>query len=113
MATNYTKGRAAEYRALKKLRDRGVRFCGRSAGSHGPFDIWWIEEKEQTVLIGADKDGRFELHDIAPPRPVLHLEQLKSGSAKPNKSERTTYSAFEDVCRDIRRVVFKWPKEKA
>lgn len=110
--TNYEKGRDAEYRALKKLRDRGVRFCGRSAGSHGPFDIWWIEERAQQVLTGYDQDGEFHLHDISDPRPVLYLEQLKSGSAKPTKQQRYQYEDFEEFCKLIRRVEFRWPKGK-
>lgn len=109
--TNYEKGRAAEYRALKKLRDRGVKFCGRSAGSHGPFDIWWIEEKAQSVLVGYDMDGTFHLHDISEPRPVLYLQQLKSGSAKPTLAERKVYAEFEELTSRIKRVRFVWPKE--
>jgi Holliday junction resolvase len=60
----YVKGRAAEYRAIARLRRLNF-LCIRSAGSHGPAD-----------LIAASPDGeRFVI-------------QVKSGNAKPTQQER-------------------------
>jgi Holliday junction resolvase len=62
--TNYVRGRAAEYKAIKILRSKNFLVL-RSAGSHGPCD-----------LIAASPDGeRFVI-------------QIKSGNAKPTQHER-------------------------
>mgnify|MGYP001097664569 FL=1 len=55
--TQYTKGRAYEYKALTILRKQGW-LCSRSAASHSPVDIF------------AGKDGK------------LLLVQVKSGSGR-------------------------------
>ena len=41
MSTNYRRGRAYEYRAIRQLQAEGY-YAGRSAGSHGLFDVWAI-----------------------------------------------------------------------
>jgi hypothetical protein len=40
---NYEKGRRAEYKVMKQLRKEGFQYVGRTAGSHGIFDVWGIE----------------------------------------------------------------------
>jgi len=40
---NYVKGRKAEYAEVKKLRKLGYQFAGRTAGSHGIFDVYGIK----------------------------------------------------------------------
>ena len=64
MVTQYTRGRAAEYRAMQLLR-REEWIVARSAGSHSPADLF------------AAKEGK-----------VL-LVQVKNGSARVKKDEMT------------------------
>jgi len=40
---NYQKGRRAEYREVKRLRALGYQYVGRTAGSHGIFDVYGIK----------------------------------------------------------------------
>jgi Holliday junction resolvase len=60
--TNYSRGRAREYKTMQLLRTRGY-VCSRSAMSHGPVDIF------------AAKAGR------------ILLIQVKSGSSRVKKHE--------------------------
>ena len=53
--TNYTKGRAKEYRILDKLRLEGFEIVFRSAGSHSKIDC-----------IGIHRDGRIKLIQSKP-----------------------------------------------
>ena len=62
--TNYNRGRALEYRAMRILRDKNCLVI-RSAGSHGPCD-----------LLAADPAG------------TRYAIQVKSGSAKASRQER-------------------------
>lgn len=54
--TNYTKGRRAEYLAIKALEDQGYR-CIRSAGSHSIVDIVAFDAYE-VKLIQVKKSKR-------------------------------------------------------
>jgi len=60
--TNYSRGRAREYKTMQLLRDQGY-VCSRSAMSHGPVDVF------------AAKSGR------------ILLIQVKSGKARAKKEE--------------------------
>jgi len=48
--TNYTRGRALEYKVKKIMEDKGY-FVIRSAGSHGPVDL------QATCGVGPDLSG--------------------------------------------------------
>lgn len=54
MVTQYSRGRAKEYRAMELLRKDGW-VVGRSAGSHSPVDIF--AAKEGKVLLVQVKNG--------------------------------------------------------
>ena len=60
--TNYSRGRAREYKTMELLREKGY-VCSRSAMSHGPVDVF------------AAKGGK------------ILLVQVKSGSARIKKDE--------------------------
>jgi len=61
--TNYTKGRAFEYQVMRYLRKRGW-MVARTAGSHGPFDIF-AARNGKTWLIQAKMKGKLTLHELA------------------------------------------------
>jgi len=60
--TQYTRGRAYEYKALRILRKKGW-FCHRSAASHSPVDIF--AGKEGKSLLIQVKSGRGRVSDKA------------------------------------------------
>ncbi|PSN82347.1 hypothetical protein B9Q03_09665 [Candidatus Marsarchaeota G2 archaeon OSP_D] len=53
--SNYTKGRAREYRVKKKLEEEGALWVVRSYGSHGLFDLTAVFP-DGTRLIQVKKD---------------------------------------------------------
>lgn len=80
---NYLSGRLREYKALKELRDAGW-ICGRSAGSHGLFDIWAVHPEHGALFlqIKSTKVGRGSARYIIrqwlaspPTRPSPHYTQ--------------------------------------
>lgn len=48
---NYLRGRAKEYRVMKKLKDKGYKIVARTAGSHSPIDIIGIKLISNRVHI--------------------------------------------------------------
>ena len=59
---NYRKGRAREYGAIRRLKNRGALWVVRSYGSHGLFDITAVFQTH-TLLIQVKKDriGKEEM----------------------------------------------------
>lgn len=51
MNKNYIKGRAKEYRLMKKLKDEGYEIVARTAGSHSPIDIIGIKKIYDCVKV--------------------------------------------------------------
>jgi hypothetical protein len=51
---NYRAGRAFEYEAVQILKDRHYPKAGRTAGSHGPFDVYGIKNGH-VVLISCKR----------------------------------------------------------
>ena len=49
--TNYKKGRAKEYRILRRLKERGCNIVFRSAGSHSPVDCIGIDLKARRIYL--------------------------------------------------------------
>ena len=76
----YRRGRAKEYRIMKKLREEGYQIVARSAGSHSPIDIW-------AIFFGESYYG----DEIQ--KGVIRLIQSKGG--KSGKRERK--KALEDI----------------
>ena len=57
MATNYARGRAAEYRTIRLL-EAGGYTCARTAGSHGCADvIAWNAQGFRLVQVKRGRDG--------------------------------------------------------
>ncbi|MDD5406993.1 MAG: hypothetical protein PHE73_08665 [Sulfurovaceae bacterium] len=51
MRTNYSRGRAYEYKVIKEMEKNGW-FCIRSAGSHSPVDIIALQKlKDETFAV--------------------------------------------------------------
>ncbi|MFW6172574.1 MAG: hypothetical protein ACOC5T_02410 [Elusimicrobiota bacterium] len=61
MGTNYQKGRAKEYRVIRKLEDQGFDIAQRSAGSHSPVDIWAVDTDRKKILLVQAKPSDFSL----------------------------------------------------
>lgn len=64
---NYRAGRAFEYEAVKMLKDRGYKKAGRTAGSHGIFDVFGLKNKH-IILISCKRVNSVE--DITDARRV-------------------------------------------
>lgn len=83
MATNYSKGRAYEYKAKKLLEEQGYTVL-RTAGSHGPWDILAFRdpcepvrciqiksvksERQRKKLLGDFLDTILDLDETEPNR---------------------------------------------
>jgi Holliday junction resolvase len=80
MVTNYTQGRNTEYKVVDELRQTGY-IAYRTAGSHGPFDVIGLNEKEivlvqvksykkGTKLLSYDKEKEL-LEKLPVPKKVV------------------------------------------
>lgn len=49
--SNYIKGRAKEYKVMKRLRDEGYDIVARTAGSHGAFDVIAINKETRDIKL--------------------------------------------------------------
>lgn len=58
MATNYSRGRAFEYRVRDLMKERGALLVVRAAGSHTPADLVAIFPWE-VALIQCKRDGKL------------------------------------------------------
>lgn len=59
--TNYARGAEIERRLVNEAKDKG-KIAARTAGSHSPFDVIIVDEKEEEVHLvqcKRSKDGRF------------------------------------------------------
>jgi len=73
MATNYSRGAGAEYRAMEHLERVGY-FCIRSAGSHGPVDLVAVGPTGvRLIQVKRAQDGY-----LPPAELELAREQLRS-----------------------------------
>jgi predicted RNA binding protein YcfA (HicA-like mRNA interferase family) len=79
--TNYTRGRAKEYRVAKRLRAQGWTVL-RTAGSHGPFDL--IAIKEPTL-------SQFDQATVFPG--YIMLIQVKGGKS----AKREQIKALKEI----------------
>lgn len=53
--TNYDRGRETEYKIIHELTEKGFINAGRTAGSHGMFDIVAVKPGEHVVFIQAKR----------------------------------------------------------
>ena len=54
---NYEKGRRAEYKIIKKLKETGFSISQRSAGSHSPIDVFAIDVENKKIIFVQCKTG--------------------------------------------------------
>jgi type II secretory ATPase GspE/PulE/Tfp pilus assembly ATPase PilB-like protein len=79
---NYQKGRAAEYRGMKKLQEEEGcerREIMRTAGSHGIFDFFSINPKTRRIVLVQAKSGESADEEIGK---ILPLIESYSGTYK-------------------------------
>lgn len=75
--TNYERGRAAEYKVVKRLREQGALIAQRSAGSHSPVDIWAVFPDHMLLVQVKKDDSPHRLDDFhALPVPAGVIKQL-------------------------------------
>lgn len=83
MATNYDRGRAAEYRAKQKLEEQGFTVF-RTAGSKSPCDL--IALKPHTPIYWGDASGRIRYAPV--------FVQVKSGVRPMPRAEKARFKDF-------------------
>ena len=83
MATNYQRGVAAERRVIADAEKRGARWPCRSAGSHGPWDVFTIEGT------------------------TLFLRQVKRKGARIDAEDMRIYRRFAREVRRVKRITFE------
>ena len=59
MVTNYTRGRAKEYRLREKYRKNGYDEVLRTSGSHGFSDLIAINKKKKEIIFVQSKPKKF------------------------------------------------------
>jgi predicted RNA binding protein YcfA (HicA-like mRNA interferase family) len=89
--TNYEKGRAAEYKAIRQLRDDGYAVL-RTAGSHGMYDVvaW---NRHEVLFIQIKRDCKPTRGELA----ALEAAHVPAGCSKELWTYTTGVGAPEKV----------------
>ena len=67
----YQKGRRREYKWVEKLRKLGYDYVGRTAGSHGLFDVYGIDVSTRTIRLIQVKSGETAEREKTKARPGI------------------------------------------
>lgn len=83
---NYNRGRAYEYRVVKMLEQTGYT-AGRSAGSHGMFDVWAVNAQHWRLI------------------------QVKTGEARMSPAEREAF-ALLPVPANVQKELWSFTRQR-